>query len=161
MKKLSEKQKIARATKIQNEAYSLGVKMATDKLNAKPCEHSWIQDALIKVCFKCGFKPTPPVNESWRDKYHKILNDNSNRPLFNDLERFIERQLSTARQEADKQYSKKVYISISMEIIKTLELIKKSKEEKIEFPYVDYLNRIETLKDIQKILDSLTSKGGV
>lgn len=52
-------------------------------------------------CMNCdkASPPTPPVNESWREKYHKILNDNSNRPLFNDLERFIERQISTARQE--------------------------------------------------------------
>lgn len=37
----------------------------------KKCKHSWVQDASIKVCYCCGFKPsTPPAKgERWEQIY--------------------------------------------------------------------------------------------
>ena len=38
-----------------------------ESLQDKECKHSWIQDTPIKVCYRCGFKPTTPE----REKYFK------------------------------------------------------------------------------------------
>lgn len=32
------------------------------------CKHEWMQNAPIKVCYKCGFKPNPESKESWENK---------------------------------------------------------------------------------------------
>ncbi len=68
------------------------------------------------------------------------------RPLFNDLERFIERQISTARQEATRE----AYAVFLKTIRDAKKCFPGSKEFIIE---VD-------VRDLEKSIDSLTSKGG-
>lgn len=38
---------------------NLVVTPAPSSTGEKECKHSWLQDAPIKVCYHCGFKPTP------------------------------------------------------------------------------------------------------
>ncbi len=87
-----------------------GHKCNPNPTEKRECEHSWIQDADIKVCYHCGYKPfgSPPTVESWEKKLSNLLTKMSEHYLIDDeFEAQLKWFISTQIQQAEERLVEK------------------------------------------------------
>lgn len=118
-------------------------------------------------CWKCGKnqseKPTPPVNESWKDReldniWHHALKRVQKKEIdvyeaLNIIEEQMSKALSTARQEAYVKGYQEGSGNIAADVIALKEQYDKGYS-------VGYMNGAQNGFSKEKPIDSLTSKGG-